>query len=205
MENCCSTGYSALIQFFQKVHTVLVQRGPWSLCWLFSKGFAQTSRMVKTMKPIFLSRPSWVPEKYRPGLDHFQTLLREQHLDPRSVGVTDYPSNAPMDEVIRLMKQCAGAIILGVPQIEVKTGVLKGNAIDEPFSLGTEWNHIEAALAYALELPTLVIHHQTVVRGVFDRGATQSFLHEVDFSCPTWALTERIVGAVRTWRGRLQT
>ena len=70
-----------------------------------------------------------------------------------------------MDEVIRLMKQCGGAIVLGVPQIEVRAGVLKGNDIDEPFSLGTEWNHIEAALAYALELPTLVIHDQTVVRG----------------------------------------
>ena len=157
------------------------------------------------MQPIFLSRPSWVAPRYRPGLDHFQTLLREQHLDPRSVGVTDYPTDAPMDEVIRLMKQCGGAIVLGVPQIEVRAGVLKGNDIDEPFSLGTEWNHIEAALAYALELPTLVIHDQTVVRGVFDRGATKSFLHEVDLSCPTWALTEPIVGAIRTWRGRFQT
>ena len=110
-----------------------------------------------------------------------------------------------MDEVIRLMKQCGGAIVLGVPQIEVRAGVLKGNDIDEPFSLGTEWNHIEAALAYALELPTLVIHDQTVVRGVFDRGATKSFLHEVDLSCPTWALTEPIVGAIRTWRRRFQT
>lgn len=156
------------------------------------------------MNPVFLSRPSWVSEKYRPGLDHFQTLLREQHLDPRSVGVTDYANDVPMAEVIRLMKQCAGAIVLGVPQIEVMAGAVKGDDIHEPFSLGTEWNHIEAALAYALELPTLVIHDQTVVRGVFDRGATQSFLHEVDLSCPTWALTERIVGAVRTWRGRLQ-
>ena len=157
------------------------------------------------MKPIFLSRPNWVAAKYRPGLNHFQMLLQEQHLDPRSVGVTDYPTDAPMDEVLRLMKQCGGAIVLGVPQIEVRTGVLKGDDIDEPFSLGTEWNHIEAALAYALELPTLVIHDQAVVRGVFDRGATQSFLHKVDLSCPTWALTEPIVGAIRTWRGRLQT
>ena len=157
------------------------------------------------MQPIFLSRPSWVAPKYRPGLDHFQTLLREQHLDPRSVGVTDYPTDAPMDEVIHLMKQCGGAIVLGVPQIEVRAGVLKGNDIDEPFSLGTEWNHIEAALAYALELPTLVIHDQTVVRGVFDRGATKSFLHEVNLACPTWALTEPIIGAIRTWRKRLQT
>ena len=110
-----------------------------------------------------------------------------------------------MDEVIRLMKQCGGTIVLGVPQIQVKARVLKWNEIDEPFSLGTEWNHIEAALAYALELPTLVIHDQTVVRGVFDHGATQSFLYKVDLSCPTWALTEPIVGAIRTWRGRLLT
>ena len=170
-----------------------------------TKGLGQACRRANVMNPVFLSRPSWVSEKYRPGLDHFQTLLREQHLDPRSVGVTDYANDVPMAEVIRLMKQCAGAIVLGVPQIEVMTGVLKGDDIAEPFSLGTEWNHIEAALAYALELPTLVIHDQTVVRGVFDRGATQSFLHEVDLSCPTWALSERIVGAIGTWRGRLQT
>ena len=157
------------------------------------------------MNPIFLSRPSWVAAKYRPGINHFQMLLQEQHLDPRSVGVTDYPTDAPMDEVLRLMKQCGGAIVLGVPQIEVRTGVLKECDIEKPFSLGTEWNHIEAALAYAVGLPTLVIHDETVIRGVFERGATHSFLHKVDLSCPTWALAEPILGAIRTWRRRLQT
>jgi hypothetical protein len=31
--------------------------------------------------------------------------------------------------------------------------------------LPTEWNHIEAALAYSQQLPLLVIHHRGIKRG----------------------------------------
>ena len=156
------------------------------------------------MRPVFVSQPTWVPPEHRSGLDKFRNLLRVRDLDPRSIGVTDLPSQLPLDEVIQLMKRCYGAIILGVPQIEVQSGKLKGDEITSPFSLGTEWNHIEAALAYSLQLPVLVIHDVSVGRGIFDHGAANAFIYAVDFSSDSWSLTDKISGALGAWCDRLR-
>ena len=67
------------------------------------------------MKNIFLSRPTSIDEKYKPGLDGFIRFLQGKEISPRTLGTTDYPTNAPMDEVITLLKKCEGAIVLGYP------------------------------------------------------------------------------------------
>ena len=161
-------------------------------------------RDVSTLRPVFVSQPTWVPPEHRSGLEKFKNLLRVRDLDPRSIGVTDLPSQLPLDEVIQLMERCYGAIILGIPQIEVQSGKLKGDEITSPFSLGTEWNHIEAALAYSLRLPVLVIHDVTVGRGIFDPGAANAFIYAVDLSSDSWSLTDTISGALRAWCDRLR-
>jgi hypothetical protein len=162
-----------------------------------------SSDKIYTMKDIFLSRPSWVGPEFKDGLEAFTNILKSYGINPRTLGVTDYPVNTPLDEVISIMDQCVGTIILGYPQIEVKEGVLKGEPIDSSVILATEWNHIEAGLAYAKGLPLLVIHHKGVQRGIFDKGAISKFLHEVDLSNSTWFSKEPIIGAISAWRERL--
>ncbi len=156
--------------------------------------------MKNTMIDVFVSRPTWVPPSFRQGLEGFLGLLTSLGLNPRTLGATDYPSKAPLDEVIRLMQLCSGAIILGYPQIVASGGSIK----DEPFSgellLPTEWNHIEAGLAYAREIPLLVVHHFGVRRGIFDRGAIANFIYELNLEDPSWPLAANIRGAVGTWR-----
>ena len=119
------------------------------------------------MIDIFLSRPTWVSPDHKSGLEHFLGLLATMELNPRTLGTTDYPSKCPLDEVIALMDRCQGAIILGYPQITATHGRLKDIDITEPLLLPTEWNHIEAGLAYARDLPLLVVSHIGVVRGIF--------------------------------------
>lgn len=155
------------------------------------------------MKDVFLSRPTWVAPEFEQGLEAFINILKSFKLNPRTLGVSDYPSRTPLDEVISIMDQCVGAIILGYPQIEVKEGVLKGDIIDSPVILATEWNHIEAGLAYAKKLPLLVIHHKGVQRGIFDRGAFSKFLYEIDLSNSTWFSEEQILGAITAWSDSL--
>ena len=92
---------------------------------------------------IFLSRPTWIPPQYKSGVETFLTQLQNLDFDARTLGVSDYPSKSPLDEVIEILGSCHGAIVLGVPQLEVHQGTLKGEAIGEPLILGTEWNHLE--------------------------------------------------------------
>ena len=152
------------------------------------------------MTDVFISRPTWVAPNFRAGLDGFLGSLKSLGLNPRTIGSTDYPSKAPLDEVIRLMERCAGAVILGYPQIVVASGSVKDTPLSSPLMLPTEWNHIEAGLAYARGLPLLVIHHRGVSRGIFDRGALSSFVYELNLEEAAWPLSERVRGAVETWK-----
>ena len=152
------------------------------------------------MKDIFVSRPTWIENKYQDGLDNFMKMLTVHNLKPRTLGVTDYPNQAPLDEVIQLLNKCKGAIILGYPQIIINDGHIKGNKITNTVSLGTEWNHIEAGLAYALNLPLLVIHHTEVGRGIFDKGTMSNFIYKKDFRLPNWSMEKDIQGAINNWK-----
>ena len=157
------------------------------------------------MRNIFLSRPTWMYPTCKDGFDNFLTLLKSNELNPRSIGTTDFANENPLDDVINLLYQCEGAIILGYPQIEAKTGKVKDRDITNPLRLSTEWNHIEAGLARALGLPLLVIHDITITRGIFDRGAMPSFLYQKDFTDKTWAISNEIVGAITNWKSKLKS
>ncbi len=156
------------------------------------------------MKNIFLSRPNWVSSEYEGGLNNFISLLNSHELSPRTIGTTDFPSKSPMDEVIDLLYKCEGAIILGYPQIQIKSGVIKNRELLNPLTLSTEWNHIEAGLAYALKLPLLVIHDTEIRRGIFDRGVLNSFLYQKDLTDKSWGVSVEIIGALTQWKTLLK-
>lgn len=149
---------------------------------------------------IFVSRPTWVSSEYEAGLDTFLKSLAHMGLIPRTLGSSDYPSKAPLDELIDIMDECQGAIILGYPQVQITGGSVKETLLDSELTLATEWNHIEAALAYSKGLPLLVIHHTTVSRGIFDRGVMNAFLHSIDLKSPTWCMSSPFNGAITKWK-----
>jgi hypothetical protein len=154
---------------------------------------------------VFLSCPTWIPEKCLRGHDGFIQLLGTLGLNPRTVGTTDFGTRSPMDQVITLMEQCKGAIILGYPQIVVAGGTVKGKTITGDLSLATEWNHIEAGLAHARRLPLLAIHHVGIDRGIFSRGAMNAFLYQRDLSDPNWPLGKDLQGALKAWKAECLT
>lgn len=149
---------------------------------------------------IFLSRPTWVSPEFEEGLNTFLTSLNNLGLRPRTLGSTDYPSKAPLDEVLEIMEQCKGALILGYPQLIMDSGKIKGSDIDTTLILPTEWNHIEAALAYSKSLPIMILHHKGVSRGVFERGVMNAFVHEVDFTKSNWCMDQALNGAILKWK-----
>lgn len=148
---------------------------------------------------IFISRPTWISEEFKEGLTGFLTFLSTHEIKPKTLGATDYPTESPLDEVISIMDGCQGAIILGYPQIYVTKGSVKGTEKSE-FLLPTEWNHIEAALAYRKKMPLLIIHHKGISRGIFEHGAIGKYIYEKDLSKPNWFLSENITGALKRWK-----
>ena len=67
------------------------------------------------------------------------------------------------------------------------SGTVKDVPIDKQLALPTEWNQIEATMSLMLDLPTLVLLHNTVAsRGIFDRGAADVFVYEFNVQEPEW-------------------
>ncbi|HNX53733.1 MAG TPA: hypothetical protein PKI68_08315 [Pontiellaceae bacterium] len=151
------------------------------------------------MKDVFVSRPTWVSEEFEDGLNKFIGFLKSKGLNPRTLGSTDYPTECPLDEVLGIMKQCCGAIILGYPQITISKGSVKNKVVTSELTLATEWNHIEAGLAHARGIPLLIIHHKNISRGIFDRGTMPNFIHSIDLANASWILSEPILGAFKKW------
>jgi hypothetical protein len=151
------------------------------------------------MLDIFVSRPTRVTPAYEAGLKTFLSLLEPMELRPRTVGATDFPTKSPLDEVIDVMRSCDGAVVLGYPQILVERGKIRDSDCTG-LTLATEWNHIEAALAYAQQLPLFLVHQTGVDRGVFDRGAMAGFVHDVDLANAAWALETSTHGALVKWK-----
>ena len=149
---------------------------------------------------IFVSRPTWISSEFEEGLDAFLLTLKNMGLIPRTLGASDYPSKAPLDEVIEIMDECKGAIVLGYPQISVISGTVKDEPLNSPLILPTEWNHIEAALAYSKGLPLMILHHLEVSRGVFDRGVMNAFVHQVNLTKQNWCLDSTLNGAMTKWK-----
>lgn len=154
---------------------------------------------------VFVSRPTWISSEFEEGLTTFYTHMRNLGLVTRTLGVTDHPSKSPLDEVISILDTCQGAIILGYPQIVASSGMLKGSKLDGELHLATEWNHIEAALAYSMRLPLLIIHHETVSRGIFDRGVLNAFIHRIDLTLVNWSLQTAVNGAINNWKSACST
>ncbi len=128
---------------------------------------------------VFLSRPNWVPPHIEKQFEVFYPLLDEYGFNPRTIGKNVVPISSPFQDVVNLMNKCQCTIVLGLPQIRVSTGSLKGKEIEKGFALPTEWNQIEAAISIMLNRPTLMMLHRGVAsRGLFDRGAANVFVHE---------------------------
>ena len=127
-----------------------------------------TSR-IKT----FLSRPNWVHKHIDGHLDKLYAKMGELGFDAQTIGKNVTSLASPFEEVVGLMKSCECTIVLGIPQIRVEKGTVKGKEIDAGFSLPTEWNQIEAAISIMLAKPTLMMLHRGVAPWTFRARSRQ--------------------------------
>jgi hypothetical protein len=113
--------------------------------------------------------------------------LVERSLNPRTVGVSDFGNDAPLTTVRRLLDECHGALVVGLAQTLVVTGVSKpGTSREAPIAnqhLPTPWNQLEAGIAFAMNLPLLIVRERSVhPDGVFDPQIADRFVHQADLT-----------------------
>ena len=155
-----------------------------------------------SLQSVFLSRPTSVDRYQQRLCQRIAAALKGEHLQPRTLGVTDYPRKAPLGEVLKLMEESDGAIVLGLRQLRVQGGLLKEQtdqeAAVEDLLLPTAWNQIEAGMAVALGLPLLLIREEGVSGGVFDVGSSDQFVHQAEMDS-RWTRSANFLDPLRAW------
>lgn len=154
---------------------------------------------------VFVSRPTELPHDFEHAYTPFEDFLKERKIQPRRLGKGDYSDEAPLEAVITLMKECVGAIVIGYPQYEISTEITKaGKKVEATHRIfPTPWNHIEAALAFQNDIPTLVMAHEGVVGGVFDPGVTGKYVLSMNLMDVEWHLSDEFQGVFEKWRCKL--
>lgn len=153
-------------------------------------------------RDIFVSRPSTRNESQEEFLEHLDGLLQQRELRPVVVGQTEYPNGAPINAVRDRMESCEGAIILGLEQLHVVDGRDKPGSDEEEHvedvHLPTPWNHIEAGMAFMLDLPMLIIKEEGVEGGVFDVGNSDRFIHQAAMTTD-WLDSQQFSQPFNSW------
>lgn len=90
-----------------------------------------------------------------------EELLRTKGFSPRAVGRSDFSSKQPLKFIQELMNVCRGTVIIAFERLYVAEGEEKRGSAEcklvKREIMPTVWNQIEAAMAYVLNQPLLVI------------------------------------------------
>lgn len=124
---------------------------------------------------IFVSVGSTATEQQEAFVRAVEDRLRSEGLSPHSVGRNTFSAAAPLKAVSELMSKCAGVVVIAFERTYFPAGTEKrGGKKEAPLSdvrIATPWNQIEAAMAYTLGRPILVIVEEGLrSEGLLERG-----------------------------------
>lgn len=140
---------------------------------------------------IFLSYPKPSFQSQQRFVDQAVAYLRGRGLEPRTLGVTDYDTDAPLKAIRRLMIESNGLITIAfrrtlVERAVVRPGTDLPGSVESVMSnqwLTTPWAHIEPAMAYQIGLPILLLRERGVIAdGLLERGVVGLYMPEFDVS-----------------------
>lgn len=116
---------------------------------------------MSNKKSVFISIGRPFHEEQNLFLASLMELLRQNDLDPRVINKTDYPTGNPLTDISRIMKECCGTIVVAYERTYYYSGIEKRASEEEKrvdeIKYTTPWNQIEAAMAYVLGMPILVL------------------------------------------------
>jgi hypothetical protein len=158
--------------------------------------------------PVFVSRPSTLNDEQRATQEALFDEFEHLGLEPRTLGQSDYPTAAPIGEVVALARHCAGGAVLGFVQLEVQSGVMKPRTTAKTdvdgLRLATAWNQIEAGVLYALKLPLVVFREQGVTEGVFEKGSSELFIQDLPVPWDSQLDPSRVREVLLKWQGQVR-
>lgn len=156
---------------------------------------------------IFLSVGSKPDERQEIFVQAVEQHLQAHGFTPQTVGRNYFTSQQPLRAIDELMRQCIGSVIIAYERLHIGNGVeRRGSPLEQELqavNLPTVWNQIEAAMAYTLGHPLMVL----VENGIKIEGLLEArydwYVQSVDLD--RVALQEpSYVGVFADWKRRCE-
>jgi len=110
---------------------------------------------------VFFSVGSASTKKQEEFIIALEERLRNEGIEPHTVGRNSFSSEAPLKSISKLMKVSSGTIVIALERMYFPNGVEKRGGKEEKelkkIKLSTPWNQIEAAMAYSNNHPLMVM------------------------------------------------
>src|SRR5580704_11025291 len=159
-----------------------------------------TSQSTAGMRiPVFVSCPTDLNPDQDAVRKAILKILKDEMLEARALGRTDYPLTLPLAEVCVIAAHCAGGLILGFEQFRATAGTYKflaqdtegksvSRTVKKLAQFPTPWNHMEASIMFSLGKPLMIMREQGI-SGAYSTRAWQA--HSLT-NCPrTWLPSPR--------------
>lgn len=157
-------------------------------------------------KKIFLSVGRTSTYEQEDFVREVEKYIENQGLIPQTLGRTYWSSLQPLRAVGELMRECCGTVVIALERIHIKSGIQRRGSLNQQplqsINLTTVWNQIEAAMAYTLGHPLLVIVEKSVKdEGLLEQGYDW-YVNSIDLNVA--ALHQReFVGVFADWKRRV--
>lgn len=159
------------------------------------------------MKPkVFISVGSAATSVQAEAADTIFRSMEAAGLSPRQMEKNEWTAEQPLRGIKRVIEECHGAVVIAFPRYRFPYGTeCKKNGGEKQLTdvrITTVWNQIEAAMAYARNLPLLVIaQHGLLYDGLLeDRYDWKVF--RTDFT-PEHLRSEAFIGCLERWKERV--
>lgn len=155
------------------------------------------------MKKIFVSRPNSYDPMYKSTVIRLEKIIRDRGMEPVTIGSTYFPNESPVLAIKNKMKECAGIIILALPQIYVEKGISKKGSPSETSITAKQypspWNQIEGTMAYMLDLPMMIIAEEGINDGLLENGTLPVFKNEYNLRSYHWIEKQNFLEPFNEW------
>ena len=156
---------------------------------------------------IFISVGRTSSDKQEKFVSAVEDYIRSHGLVPRAVGRNDFAADNPLKFIQNLMRRCAGTVIIAFERTQIIDGVERRGALDQKIIsnqvIPTVWNQIEAAMAYILGHPMLVIVEDGARTEGLLEGGFDWWVQRLPLT-PASLGTKEFVGVFADWKSKVE-
>ena len=139
--------------------------------------------------PVFLSYAKPFNQKQIQFINKIEGYLVENRFKPRTLGITDNSTSAPLIKIREIVNECHGLLSVAFRRGFIEKGIGKPNtnlAGHIQYDISQKWItspycQIEPSMAFQIDMPILIFREKGVIDdGILENGVVGSYIPEFD-------------------------